>query len=90
MGNLYAQGFAEWVKAEDKAEDLRLEQALAIHFKTNHYPPVNDAFIPVAMGAIELADEGMWDAELVYPNGLTRTVAHTIEGLHLDAFLDEE
>ena len=45
MGNLYAQGFAELVKAED----LRLEQALAIHFKTNHYPPVNDAFIPVAM-----------------------------------------
>lgn len=86
MGNLYAQGFAELVKAED----LRLEQALAIHLKTNHYPPVNDAFIPVAMGAIELANEGMWDAELVYPNGLTRTVAHTIEGLHLSAFLDEE
>lgn len=86
MGNLHAMEFAELVKAED----LRLEQALAIHLKTNHYPPVDDAFIPVAMGAIELANDGQWDAELVYPNGLTRTAGYTIEGLHLEHFLDEQ
>lgn len=86
MGNLHAQEFAGMVEVGD----LRLEQALAIHLKSNHYPPVDDAFIPVAMGAIELANDDQWDAELVYPNGLTRTVEYTIEGLHLEAFLDED
>lgn len=86
MGNAYAQGFAEIVEAGE----LRLEQAIAIHLKTNHYPPVHEAFVPVALGAIELANDGQWEAELYYPNGLTRTVAHTVEGLHLEAFLDQE
>ena len=86
MGNLHAQEFAGMVEVGD----LRLEQAVAIHLRANHYPPVHEAFIPIAVEAIKLANDAEWDAELEYPNGLTRTVAHTIEGLHLDAFLDEE
>lgn len=86
MGNLHSQEFANMV---DEGE-IKLEQAIGWHLSSNHYPPIDKAFVPVAMGAIELANDGRWDAELVYPNGLTRTVAHTIEGLHLDAFLDQE
>ena len=86
MGNLHAQEFAGMVEVGD----LRLEQAVAIHLRANHYPPVHEAFIPIAVEAIKFANDAKWDAELEYPNGLTRTVAHTIEGLHLDAFLDEE
>jgi hypothetical protein len=66
-----------------------LGTAIGWHLKSNHYPPVHEAFIPVALEAIELANEGDWDAVLEYPNGIERTVAHTIEGLHLDAFLEE-
>lgn len=85
MGNLHSREFAGLVSEGE----LRLEQAIAIHLKGNHYPPIHDAFVPVAVEAINLANEGSWYAELEYPNGLTRTVLHTIEGLHLEAFLDE-
>lgn len=86
MGNLHAMEFAGMVSEGT----LNLEQAIAWHFGANHYPPVDRAFLPVALEAIALANDGEWDTELEYPNGLTRTVAHTIEGLHLDAFLEEE
>ena len=81
MGNLTAIGLAE--------SGVPLETALAIHLKSNHYPPIHEAFIPVAKEAIALAEDEEWDAELTYPNGLVRTVAHTVEGLHLDAFISE-
>ena len=86
MGNLHAMEFAGMVSEGE----LKLEQAIGWHLSSNHYPPIDKAFVPVAVEAIALANDGEWDAELEYPNGLTRTVAHTIEGLHLGAFLDEE
>lgn len=83
MGNLHAQEFAGMVEVGE----LRLEQAVAIHLKANHYPPVHEAFIPIAVEAINLANQGDWEAVQEYPNGIERTVAHTIEGLHLDAYV---
>ena len=83
MGNLQAISLAELAVDENA-----LHNALAIHLRSNHYPPVSYAFIPVAKQAIALAIEGDYDAELEYPNGLVRTVAHTVEGLHLGAFVD--
>ena len=68
---------------------MSLQDKLQLHLSTNHYPPVDDAFIVTAMVAIALANTNLWDIELTYPNGLKRTVAHTIEGLHLQAFLEE-
>lgn len=85
MGNLQAISLAELA-----VDDNALHNALAIHLRSNHYPPISYAFIPVAKHAIELASEGKYDAKLDYPNGLVRTVAHTIEGLHLDAFVDSD
>lgn len=69
--------------------ETSLNTALSWHLSSNHYPPVHKAFIPVCKQAIALANDGDWDAVLTYPNGLERTVAYTIEGLHLDAFLDQ-
>ena len=83
MGNLQAISLAELA-----IDDNALHNALAIHLRSNHDPPVSYAFIPVAKQAIELAVEGDYDAELEYPNGLVRSVAHTVEGLHLGAFVD--
>lgn len=86
MGNLHAREFAGLVSEGE----LELEQAVAWHLRSNHYPPVHEAFVPVAIEAINLAREGSWYTELEYPNGLTRTVLHTMEGLHLGAFLEED
>lgn len=86
MGNLQAREFAGLVSEKE----MSLEQAVAWHLRSNHYPPVHEAFVPVAVEAINLASEGSWYTELEYPNGLTRTVLHTIEGLHLEAYLDTD
>lgn len=82
MGRMTALGLVE--------SGVSLDTALAVHLKSNHYPPIDLAFVPVAKEAIALADEGDWDTEITYPNGLVRTVSHTIEGLHLEPFLDSE
>lgn len=81
MGHTIAQAIAE--------SDLSLEDKLSWHLTGNHYPPVHEAFIPVCIQAIELANAGAYDAELTYPNGLVRTVRHCIDGLHLEYFLQE-
>ena len=81
MGNL---------QAREMASLADLETAVTWHLRSNHYPPVHADFVPIALKAIELANEGEYDAELTYPNGLVRTVAHTVEGLHLDAYIDNE
>ena len=80
MGNMMAQDLA--------TSGIDLDTALAVHLRSNHYPPVDLAFIPVAKEAILLAGDEEWDAELTYPNGLVRSVAHTVEGLHLDLFIE--
>ena len=81
MGNLQAREIASLAD---------LTTAVTWHLRSNHYPPIHTDFVPVALKAIYLAGEGEYDAELEYPNGLVRTVAHTVEGLHLDAFIEGE
>lgn len=85
MGNMQAASLAE--AAKDGT--FSLSGAVHAHLRSNHFPPVSSAFLPVALAAIGHANEGEWDIEQTYPNGLARTVAHTIDGLHLEAFLSE-
>ena len=76
--------------AEEIADaPLSLEAKLSWHLTGNHYPPVDEAFIPVCVEAITKANEGDWDSILTYPNGRERSVSYTVEGLHLEAFIDE-
>lgn len=79
----------EQIARDIAAAPLGLRAKMEWHLVSNHYPPVNESFIPIAIEAIELARMGLWKHELSYPNGLTRSVLHTIEGLHLEAFLEE-
>jgi hypothetical protein len=81
MGNQIARDIA--------AAPLGLEAKLGWHLSGNHYPPIHESFIPVAVKAIRLADVGLWDDEIAYPNGLTRTVRFTVDELHLEPFLQE-
>lgn len=82
MGRMTAIGLAQ--------SGADLDTALAMHLQGNHYPPIHLAFVPVAKQAVVFARMGDWDLELTYPNDLVRTVAETIEGLHLEPFLDSE
>lgn len=82
MGNELARDIAQ--------APMSLEQKLSWHLQANHYPPVDAAFIPVCIEAIELAKMNAWNHTLEYPNGLERTVLFTVEGLHLEYFLGED
>jgi hypothetical protein len=86
MGRLSTEGTIE---AGDEF-GLPRRQQLLWHLSCNHYPPVHADFVVAAEEAIRLADEGRWEAEVTLPNGLVRTAAFVIEGLHLEPFLNGE
>ena len=69
---------------------ISLERALEYHLTANCYPPVHPAFIPVAVMAIHYYKDGDYDTIIALPNGKALTVYQIVEGLHLDAFVDEE
>lgn len=85
MGNAMARDLAD----NGEGYGLSLDDSLSIHLRSNHYPPVHPVFIPIARKAIELANAGDWDAVIDMPNGISKSVSGIIEGLHLDAFLDD-
>lgn len=67
---------------------LDLETKMSWQLQGNHYPPIDDSFIPVAIKAIECANTNNWDKVLELPNGVERTASFVIEGLHLQPFVD--
>lgn len=75
------------VGIEIAESNLSLEQKLEWHLTGNHVPAIDTAFIPCAIEAIELANTNNWDSVITLPNGLERTVAFVVEGLHLEPFV---
>jgi hypothetical protein len=71
------------------ATNLPLEERLSWHLQGNHYPPIDEVFIPVAVQAIESANTNNWDTVIEMPNGLSRTVAFIVENLHLEPFISD-
>ena len=70
--------------------NLSLDEKLSWHLTGNHYPPIDEEFIPIAKVAIDLANSGEWDTLIEYPNGIQRTVGFTVEGMHLEYFLENQ
>jgi hypothetical protein len=75
------------VGAEIADSNLDIEAKMAWHLTGNHVPPIDEAFVPVAVQAIELANTNNWDELLELPNGLERSVAFIINGMHLEPFV---
>ena len=86
MGSTSARDMQE----EARRQGVKRRAVLAWHLSSNHFPPVHADFIPVDERAIELAESGELDTAIEMPNGLTRSVAQIMEGLHLWDFLDSE
>lgn len=75
--------------AHDIADSsLPLREKLSWHLQGNHYPPVDEMFIPVAERAIRYASEGRNEEFIDMPNGLTRRVDFIVENLHLEPFIE--
>ena len=79
MGDKVAREIAE--------APIGIHAKLEWHLGSNHYPPIGNEFIPIAIDAIEMARMGAWRTEIEYPNGIKRTVLETVENLHLEHFL---
>ena len=73
------------------------ESILAWHLESNHYPPVNSIFIPVAIEAIKYAQKGKYTKildlkKITGGNGFNKpkmTVEEIMTGLHLWDFIEE-
>lgn len=86
------------LQAQEMAEMLNIEDAIAWHLQSNHFPPVPLSMVPVCIEAIENALAGEWTKLVSLPEGVGYrglTVAPTdaiIEQHHLDTWveLDEE
>ena len=89
MGSLQAREMAE-LGADN------LEQALAWHLQSNHFPPVPKMMVPICIEAIDAGNEGNWDGEIALPEGVGykgRTVAPVwaiIEQHHLEPWIDTQ
>ena len=85
------------IQAQEMAEMLSMEDALAWHLRSNHYPPVPLSMVQPCIEAIEAGLEDDWN-RMIHLNGSSwRGQDHApayaiIEGHHLDPWLelDEE
>jgi hypothetical protein len=61
------------LQAQEMAELMTIEDGLAWHLRSNHYPPVPLAMIQPCIEAIDAALEDDWDREIQLPfDGLDR------------------
>jgi len=82
---------------ESMLEMTDVDTALLWHLKSNHYPPLPDCVIGLAKQAIELANNGDWDARInLKEAGISwrgqdsAPVSACVEAWHLDAFITNE
>lgn len=86
MGRFGAEAFQQAVRDGDATQ----EQAIEWHLRANCYPPVSLVFIPLAVDAINRANQGDWSSRMELPNGKILLVCQVIEGLHLEGFLEPD
>lgn len=89
MGSLQA--------AEIRAFAPSLEVGLHYHLTSNHFPPVDDSFIPSAVKAIELVNKAiqegpasLLDEKIDLPNGVSLSAEAVVNGLHLHSWIETE
>jgi hypothetical protein len=85
MGSFQAADMADQIQQGR----LDLETAIRWHLQSNHYPPVHESFVPVALQAICAVNREEFEHRIELPNGLTNTAAEIINGLHLHEFCEE-
>jgi hypothetical protein len=93
MGSTYAMGLNE-ARQEGIAN---LDQALLIHLRSNHYPPIPHKMIEPAKQAIENANLGLLDKVIELPEPIShirygsKVPTHVIiDQLHLEFFLEDD
>jgi len=92
MGSNMATELAD----KDLFPNLTLEDAIGMHLRGNHYPPVPLSMVPVCIEAINAYNEDEGSRLIPLPEGvswrgsLEAPAYAIIEAHHLDAWLDIE
>lgn len=90
MGSNFANELAD----SDLFPNLSLKEAITIHLRSNHYPPIPLDMVEPCINAIEAYNELDSEKLIELPNGITwrnRNSAPAyaiIEGHHLEAWLN--
>ena len=78
------------------ADNLDIETQIAIHLKSNHYPPVPEFMVKPCIEAIDAVNDlGLWELEIPLPEGVLykgmpdAPAWAIIEQHHLDAWIIE-
>lgn len=81
--------------AVDLAESFDLDQAILIHLRNNHYPPVPASMVEPCIDAIDAYYEEDYDKLIKLPEGISwrgqtsSPASAIIEAHHLQAWLPE-
>lgn len=93
MGLTQAMGMAEQVGEGN----IRRRAALTWHLTANHYPPIPEDMVNVALAAIEALEEGDPSRYIALPDGITHRrysegvpASEVVDALHLEAFIRGE
>lgn len=84
------------LQAQEMSEMLPLEDGLAWHLRSNHYPPVPLEMVPVCIEAIQAYNEEDYEKPIDLPDGTTwrgntYAPAHAIvDGHHLHSWVYTE
>lgn len=87
------------MSARDMVGHVDRETLVRWHLQHNHYPPVPDDMVPVAVKALEAIQSGrehQWFASIPLPVGVRykgrtwATAEEMAEAFHLDDLVDEE
>ena len=87
MGSLQAREMAE-------LDSVTLEEAIAWHLTSNHFPPIPKSMVPACIEAIQHANEGNFDKLVALPEGVgykgltVAPVLAIVEQHHLDAWIE--
>ena len=74
--------------------ELELEQAITMHLRGNHYPPVPYSMVPICIEAIYAYNAGDFQRDIKLPEGVSwrgqesAPAAAIIDSHHLDAWID--
>ena len=81
--------------ATDLAESFDLEQAILIHLRSNHYPPVPSSMVQPCIDAIDAYYDEDYKRDITLPAPITwrgqptAPASAIIEAHHLEAWLPE-
>jgi hypothetical protein len=76
--------------------EMELEQAITLHLRGNHYPPVPYSMVPVCIEAIYSYNEQDYHREIKLPEGVlwrgqdSAPASAIIDSHHLDAWCDSD